>query len=168
MISLCLALSSFRCSSPPDPTDRYLLRGDSIAALLSATRRAREGKCVGALQTRPAISLKPTAGKSALMHLLCHIRNRILLPCPFHLPFADPVWAMDEVESLRLGGLQTRPIWLGAQGRRTRRRRKRRRPISGDERMAPAPTPPATATMATTAMTPSAVLCGEFHSLGGA
>ena len=61
----------------------------------------------------PAISLKPTAGKSAIMHLLSNIRNRILLPCPFHLPFADPVLAMDEVESLRLGGLQTRPIWLG-------------------------------------------------------
>ena len=92
---------------------RYIVIDTPIAAVLSATRRAREGKCVGALQTRPAISLKPTAGKSALMHLLCHIRNRILLPCPFHLPFADPVWAMDEVESLRLGGLKTRPIWLG-------------------------------------------------------
>ena len=50
----------------------------------------------------------------------------------------------------------------GSRKRRTRRRRKRRRPISGDERMAPAPTPPATATAAT-AMTPSAERCSLWR-----
>ena len=42
-------LNHSACLMPPDPTDRYLLTHDAIAALLSATRRAREGEFAGGL-----------------------------------------------------------------------------------------------------------------------
>ena len=73
---------------------------------------------------------------------------------------------MDKVESLRLGGAADATDSAG-RSRKEDEEKKQKKEV--DRRMAPAPTPPATATtaMATTAMTPSAGLCGEFHSLGG-
>ena len=46
----------------------YLLRGDSIAALLSATRRIREGRRFGALEIRVRHLGCPTAAKITCQH----------------------------------------------------------------------------------------------------
>jgi hypothetical protein len=63
MDRLCLALSLFPDSMPPHLTGRILATKDSIAAVLSATRRAWEVECVGALRTtnspRDLIQAKP-------------------------------------------------------------------------------------------------------------
>ena len=78
--------------------------------------------------------------------------------------------SMDEVESLRLGEAADATDSAGRSRKEDEEKNKKKEVDNRCHgRMAPAPTPPATATtaMATTAMTPSAVFCGEFHSLGG-
>ena len=70
MICFVPVRSIFPYSLPPDLTGRYLLTHDSIAALLSATRRAREGEFVGGLRTRPAISLKEWRKKAQLIRFV--------------------------------------------------------------------------------------------------
>ena len=78
MISLCLALSSFRCSSPPDRTGRYLVTDVPSAVHLSATRRAREGKYVGALGICARNFGAQLRRKSGQNHLLPHIQTPYL------------------------------------------------------------------------------------------
>ena len=56
---------------------------------------------------------------------------RILLPHPFHLPFADPVGRWTRSRACDSEGLQTRQIRLGAQGRRTRRTKRKKEVDTG-------------------------------------
>ena len=155
---------------PPHLTDLSLVNKNSIAAVLSATRRACQGEFVSALKTGRAISLKSSPGTFDLLHLLSHSIALCLTTTPLPSTFCRSRWTMDEVESLRLGGAADATDFAG-DSRNDDEKNKKKEEVDnrGHGRMAPVPTPPATATtaMATTAMTPSAGLCGESHSLGG-
>ena len=74
------------------------------AVHLSATRRAREGKYVGALGICARNFGAQLRRKSGQIHLLPHIQTPYLTSTSISSPFCRSRWAMNEVESLRLGG----------------------------------------------------------------
>ena len=96
--------SRFSNPMPLDFTGRYIVTDVPPAAHLSATRRAREGKFVGALGIRArnfGAQLRPKSGQ---FHLLPHIQTPYLTSTSISSPFCRSRWTIGEVESLRLGG----------------------------------------------------------------
>ena len=88
---------------PCDFTGPVLVTDVPSAAHLSATRRAREGKFVGALGIRArnfGAQLRPKSGQ---FHLLPHIQTPYLTSTSISSPFCRSRWTIGEVESLRLG-----------------------------------------------------------------
>ena len=81
-----------------------LVTHDPTTAVLVTTRRAREGKCLGALEFGARIFGAQLRRKSGQFHLLPHIRNPYLTTQLIPSTFCRSSWAMNEVESLRLGG----------------------------------------------------------------
>ena len=96
--------SIFPYSLPPDLTGRILLTHDPTAAVLLTTRRIREGKRFGALEIRARNFGAQLRRKSGQFHLLPHIHTPYLTTTLIPSAFCRPSWAMNEVESLRLGG----------------------------------------------------------------